>query len=53
MQMMIAEDLPYGFLQRISIINAVRTDKFEGWVETMGGISTWINPWTYLKVHLK
>jgi len=53
MQMMIAEDLPYGFLHRISIINAVRTDKFEGWVETMGGISTWINIWTYLKVHLK
>ena len=53
MQMMIAEDLPYGFLDRISIINAVRTDKFEGWVETMGGISTWINIWTYLKVHLK
>jgi len=53
MQMMIAEDLPYGFLDRLSIINAVRTDKFEGWVETMGGISTWINPWTYYKVHLK
>jgi len=53
MQMMIAEDLPYGFLDRPDIINSVRTDKFEGWVETMGGISTWINPWTYFKVHLK
>jgi len=53
MQMMIAEDLPYGFMLRPDVINPVRTDKFAGYVETMGGISTWINPWTYFKVHLK
>ncbi len=53
MQMMMAEDLPYGFLVRPDLINPVRTDKFEGYVETMGGVSTWINPWTYFEVHLK
>jgi len=25
----------------------------ENYVATMGGVSTWINPWTYFKVHLK
>jgi len=53
MQMMIAEDLPYGFLLRPDVIDPVRADKFEGYIATMGGISTWINPWTYFKVHLR
>jgi len=53
MQMMLAEDLPYGFMVRPDIMNPVNTGKFEGYVATMGGISTWINPWTYYKVHLK
>jgi len=53
MQMMLAEDLPYGFMVRPDILNPVNTAKFEGYVATMGGISTWINPWTYYKVHLK
>jgi len=53
MQMMISEDLPYGFLVRPDIIDPVRVDKIEGYVATMGGVSTWINPWTYFKVHLK
>ncbi len=53
MQMMMAEDLPYGFLVRADIIDPVRIDKLEGYVATMGGVSTWINPWTYFKVHLK
>ncbi|TET26878.1 MAG: peptide ABC transporter substrate-binding protein [Dehalococcoidia bacterium] len=53
MQMLMAEDLPYGVLYRPDLINPVRTDEFEGYVETMGGISTWINPWTYFELHLK
>jgi len=53
MQKILAEDLPYGFLIRPDIIDPVRTDKLEGYVATMGGVSTWINPWTYFKVHLK
>ncbi len=51
MQMMIAEDLPYGFLLRGESLNPVNT-RFEGYVEAMG-ISVWISPWTFFKVHLK
>lgn len=53
MQQIIAEDLPYGFLIRPDMISPVRVDQFEGYVETMGGVSTWINPWSYFNVHLK
>jgi len=53
MQMMMAEELPYGVLYRPDLINPVRTDEFEGYVATMGGISTWINPWTYFELHFK
>jgi len=52
MQMIIAEDIPYGFLIRPDAIDPVN-NRFEGWVQTMGGISTWPNPWSYFKVHLK
>jgi len=52
MQMMITEDLPYGFLYRADVIDPVST-KFEGYVQMIGGISTWINPWSHYKVHLK
>jgi len=51
LQMMIAEDLPYGFTYRGIILNPV-SDKFEGYVNMMG-LSNWINPWSYYKVHLK
>ena len=51
MQMLIAEDLPYGFLLRPEALNPV-SDKFEGYVEAMG-LSSWISPWTFYKVHLK
>ena len=51
MQMMIAEDLPYGLLVRTVALDPV-SDKFEGYVEGMG-LSPWINPWTFFKVHLK
>ena len=51
MQMMIAEDLPYGIMTRPDSLNPVNT-RFEGYVEAMG-ISVWISPWTFFKVHLK
>lgn len=51
LQMMIAEDLPYGFTYRSIILNPV-SDKFEGYVDMMG-LSCWVNPWTFFKVHLK
>ena len=53
LQEIIAEDLPYAMLVRPDLISPYRTDKFEGHVETMGGLSTWINAWTYFKVRPK
>jgi len=50
MQSILNRDLPYGFLLRDNAINPVRTDKFSGYESTMGGVSTWINPWTYFNV---
>ena len=52
MQMIMAEDLPYVFLWRASIIDPVN-NRFEGYVSRMGGISGWSNPWTFEEVHLK
>ena len=53
MQEIMADDLPYVFLVRGEWISAYRTDKFEGWVNEMGGPVSWFNPWSILKVHLK
>jgi peptide/nickel transport system substrate-binding protein len=53
MQKIVAEDLPYGMLLRPDMIDPVRADRFEGYVETMGGVSTWINPWTYFGIRPK
>jgi peptide/nickel transport system substrate-binding protein len=50
MQQMIAEDLPYAIMLRPDIIDPVRIDKFEGYVQTMGGVITWINPWTMFNI---
>ena len=52
LQEIMAEDLPYGPLWRADVIDPV-SDKFEGYVPAMGGISSWTNQWSYLKVHLK
>ena len=52
LQEIMAEDLPYGMLWRADVIDPV-SDKFEGYVPAMGGISSWTNQWSYLKVHLK
>lgn len=52
MQLMIAEDLPYGCLYIADVLDPVRTDEFEGFV-SWGGISNWLNSWTYFKVHKK
>ncbi|MCF8069484.1 MAG: peptide ABC transporter substrate-binding protein [Desulfobacterales bacterium] len=53
MQMIMATDLPYYVIVRPNVINAVRIDKLQGYVSTMGGISNWINPWTFFEVHAK
>ncbi|MHC3130400.1 MAG: ABC transporter substrate-binding protein [Candidatus Bathyarchaeota archaeon] len=53
MQEIVAEDLPLTFLARPDYISAYRTDKFEGWVNEIGGPVSWLNDWSILKVHLK
>jgi len=53
LQMMLAEDMPAAPLFRTSVMDPVRTDKLEGYTVMMGGISSWINPWTYYNVQLK
>jgi len=53
LQEIMAEDLPCAVLVRPNVISPYRIDKFEGHVETMGGISNWINWWTYMKIKPK
>lgn len=53
LQMMLAEDVPEMPLFRVSVMDPVRTDKLEDYTLMMGGISSWINPWTYYNVHLR
>jgi len=53
MQEIMAEDLPYAFIARPKWLSAYRTDKFEGWVNEIGGPVSWLNPWSILRVHLK
>ena len=53
MQDILAEDLPLIFLARPDFICVYRTDKFEGWVNEIGGTVSWMNDWSILKVHLK
>jgi len=53
MQEILSEDLPQVFLVRAKCISAYRTDKFEGWINEVGGPVSWFNPWSILKVHLK
>ncbi len=50
MQEILSKDLPYGFLVRYKSINPIRVDQFTGYTSTMGGVSTWINPWSYFNV---
>jgi ABC-type transport system substrate-binding protein len=44
MQRMIMRDLPYIPLYNPKLVEAVRTDRFEGWVEMLGGIG---NIWSF------
>jgi len=53
LQELMAEDLPCAVLVRPDLIGPYRSDKFEGHVFTMGGVSNWINWWTYMKIRPK
>jgi len=50
LQEIMAEDLPCAVLVRPDLIGPYRTDTFEGHVATMGGLSNWINWWTYMNI---
>jgi peptide/nickel transport system substrate-binding protein len=47
MQTLIARDLPYIPLYKPSVVEAVRTDRFDGWVEMLEGIG---NVWSLCQV---
>ena len=49
MQKMILQDVPYIPLYNPRLIEAVRKDKFSGWVGTLGGIG---NIWSFCEVRL-
>ncbi|MCF8067118.1 MAG: peptide ABC transporter substrate-binding protein [Desulfobacterales bacterium] len=53
MQEIVTRDLPYYIICRPNIIDPVRTDKLTGYVPYMGGIASWINPFSYFRVHAK
>ncbi|MCF8068970.1 MAG: peptide ABC transporter substrate-binding protein [Desulfobacterales bacterium] len=53
MQFMMQRDLPHYVILRANIYDPVRIDKLDGYVQKMGGISTWINPFSYFFVHAK
>ena len=44
MQQIVAQDVPWIPLYNPNIIEAVRTDRFSGWIQMMGGIG---NPWSF------
>ncbi len=53
MQDIMAEELPMYFLARQGHIAPWRTDKLEGWVNTIGGPVSWVNSYSIMNVHLK
>lgn len=47
MQMLVMDDIPYIPLYKPSVVEAIRTDRFKGWVEMLGGIG---NIWSICQV---
>lgn len=50
MQRMVMEDLPWIPLYCPNLAEGVRTDRFTGWVNMVGGIG---NPWSFCQIRLK
>jgi ABC-type transport system substrate-binding protein len=50
MQRIIMNDLPYIPLYNPKLVEAVRTDKFEGWINMLGGIG---NTWSFCQIRPK
>lgn len=47
MQQIIMRDIPYFPLYNPKLVEAVRTDKFQGWVEMLEGIG---NTWSFCQI---
>jgi len=47
MQRIIMRDIPYIPLYNPKLVEAVRSDKFQGWVEMLGGIG---NIWSFTQI---
>ena len=50
MQRIIMEDIPYFPLYNPKLVEGVRTDKFSGWVQMLGGIG---NIWSFCQIRAK
>jgi peptide/nickel transport system substrate-binding protein len=50
MQQIIMRDIPYLPLYSPKLVEAVRKDKFTGWVKTLGGIG---NTWSFCQIKAK
>ncbi len=53
MQEILIDDLPYVMLVRPYKITPIREDRIVDYVDTMGGLTNRINPWTYLEARKK
>jgi ABC-type transport system substrate-binding protein len=53
MQELMADELPYAPLVRPRYISVYRTDKFEGWINFIGGPVSWLNNFSILNLRLK
>jgi len=47
MQHIINRDLPFGHLLGTRQVDVIRSDRVKDYVVTMGGLSNWINLWTF------
>jgi peptide/nickel transport system substrate-binding protein len=52
-QEILATDIPYAPLWRPDVLCPVRVDKWEGYTPAMGGICSWINPWSIINARPK
>ncbi len=53
MQVLMAEEIPYGYLVRPKYISAYRTDNIKGWYNQIGGVISWMNAWSIIEGQAK
>ena len=50
MQAVLAEDLPMIHIAQPDAIHAYRDDTWTGWYNNIGGLCSWLNPWSFLNL---